>query len=177
MILWLIRLRVLRQSYFSKIKLVKLAKRLDTNLDLDGQISKGKAQLVTGIQVAFYSGATSYVAASNPNVELVNDVYTFLQNGTLILKIQSKEYVRQAPLGKFPPVERIAGNTFTYGQGGSDSSVKYAAPCGREFTIRDLLLESNQNFSVELRDLPALPSGIDGRLVVTLNGDSARNAQ
>lgn len=149
----------------------------DTNLDMDGQVGKGKAFKITGISVAFYPGANSNVPVANPNTELNMDVYTFAQNGSLTLKIGDKEFLKQGPLGKFPPVECLAVNASMYGDGASDSSVKYATTYGREFAIVPKLLESNQSFRVELRDLPALPSNIDGRLVVRLNGFLGRNSQ
>lgn len=156
----------------------------DTNMDLDGQLPKGKAFLVTGIQLAFYSGLDSDMAHDgdfplDPNV--TSDVRTFTENGHLIFRIQSKDYLRQAPLGKFPPVERLTVSSSLGGDNPAGdtklTSIEYAAPCGREFSINGVLLESNQNFSIELRDLPALPSAQDGKIVCTLNGFIARNAQ
>jgi hypothetical protein len=150
----------------------------DTNMDLDGQLPKGKAQLVTGIQVEFFSGADCYHNdAADADYNYLDDVRAFAENGALRFRIQSKDYVRQAPLGKFPPVNRLSGMVSGSGTSANNSSIQFARPIGREFAIRDLLLESNMNFSIELIGLPALPTGIDGRIVVSLNGYSARNAQ
>jgi hypothetical protein len=156
----------------------------DTNMDLDGQLPAGKMFLVTGIQLAFYSQDSSGKFVENDGSAInfiTRDVRTFAENGHLILRIQSKDYLRQAPLGKFPPVEKVDGfssvsmdnSTFV----NTHAFVEHVAPAGREFSINGLLLESNQNFSIELRDLPALPSGVDGKIVCTLNGFIARNAQ
>jgi len=149
----------------------------DTNMELDGQLSKGKVFLITGIQIAFYPGNGSNSLGTGMGQTLVRDVEAFSKGGALILRIQSKEYLRQAPLGKFPPCERISGDATVYGQNVVPSTTQYAVTSGREFAVRQMLLESNQNFTVELVSLPALPSGLNGRLVVTLNGYTARNAQ
>lgn len=148
-----------------------------TNMDLDGQLPSGQAFLITGIQVAFVFGGNLEADDVSDDINFINDLRTFAENGSLTLRIQSKDYLRQAPLGKFPPVERLA-----VGVSGADGAVgftlsTYCTTAGREFSVRDLLLESNQNFSVELRDLPALPSTIDAELIVTLNGFLGRNAQ
>lgn len=149
----------------------------DTNMDLDGQLSSGTAFLVTGIQLAFYSGAESMPIPSSLSALVVQDTYQFANSGSLTFRIQSKDYCRQAPLGKFPPVERLAVDFAMHGDPAAFESIKYAAPSGREFSVRGLLLESSQNFSIELRDIAPMASGIDGRVVCTLNGFLGRNAQ
>lgn len=143
----------------------------DTNMELAGQIPKGQNFLITGVQVEILPGVSPTDATIR---EFLNDVYAVSKGGVLVLRIGSKEYIRQGNLMKFPPVNRIDGIAAT---GLAAESTNYAAPAGREFTVVDLLLTSNQNFSVELRDLPALPSGVAGRVGITLNGYLMRNAQ
>ncbi len=161
----------------------KNGKQLDeTNMDLDGQLPSGKSFLLVGIQLAFYAGDLS---ASANNELIVNhvtaDTRTFAENGHLIFRIGSKDYMRQAPLGKFPPCERLSGYTsLSMGLDATPNKktyAEYATPSGREFSVNGLLLEPNQNFSLELRDLPPLLSGVDGKIVATLNGFIGRNAQ
>lgn len=155
-----------------------------TNMDLDGQLPKGKALKVVSIQLAFYTGVQANTQITGANIEQeasLNDVRTFAENGSLKFRIGSKEFLRQAPLGKFPPAERLSG--FANGAISQDTPpnngnmTSYAAPSGRLFTLSGLLLESSQNFHIELNDLPALPSGVDGRIVCTLNGWLGRSAQ
>ncbi len=155
-----------------------------TNMDLDGQLPKGKALKVVSIQLAFYTGVQANTQITGNNIEQessINDVRTFSENGSLKFRIGSKEFLRQAPLGKFPAAERISG--FADGAISQDTPpnngnmTSYSAASGRLFTISGLLLESSQNFHIELNDLPPLPSGIDGRIVCTLNGWLGRNAQ
>lgn len=141
----------------------------DTNMELSGQIPKGQAFLVTGIQVELYPGV---VIASAAN-DFADDIYDFYKGGYLTFKIGSKEFASQGNLMKFPPVNRLGVSAAT----GNAESYLYSVATGREFEVKDLLLESNQNFNVELNELAAMPSGNDARIGVTLNGFLYRNAQ
>jgi len=143
----------------------------DTNMELSGQIPKGQAFLITGIQVELYPGE---LVGQATIAEFADDVYDFYKGGALKLKIGSKDYVTQGNLMKFAPVNRLGVS----GSSGTTAvNYLYACATGREFAIKDLLLESNQNFSVELLELAALPSTNDARVGVTLNGFLYRNAQ
>lgn len=143
----------------------------DTNMELAGQIPKGQTFQVTGVQVEFYSGAA---IDSATRTQFDDDVYQVYKGGSLILRIGSKEYVRQGNLMSFPPVTRLDGNSAT---GLAAQAISYISCAGREFTTEKMLLESNQNFGVTLSGLPVLPSGINGRIGVKLNGYLFRNAQ
>lgn len=147
----------------------------DTNMDLSGQIPKGQNFLITGIQVELYPGVP--IADAAAPTKFADDIFDFYKTGALVLRIGSKEYVRQGNLLKFAPVNRLDVNAALATGNAVDAQSQYASACGREYTVVDLLLTSNQNFSVELRDLPALPSGADARVGVTLNGYLMRNAQ
>jgi hypothetical protein len=140
-------------------------------MELNGQISKGQNFLITGIQVEIYPGQTIANAALTA---FSDDVYDVLNSGVLILRIGAKDFVRQGNLLKFPPVNRLVVDAST---GVAASSIQYASGAGREYAIADILLTSNQNFSVELRNLAALPSTVAGKVGVTLNGYLMRNAQ
>lgn len=141
----------------------------DTNIDLSGQLPKGQAFQITGVQVELLpSVSLSSSAAVNA---FTQDVYDFYNSGHLILKIGSKDYITQGNLMKFPPVNRLAIDSAS----GGDRDYGYGVAAGREFAIKDLLLESSQNFSVELNDLSAISAA--ARVGVTLNGFLFRNAQ
>ena len=144
-----------------------------TNMELNGQLPKGQAFVVTGVQVAFYPGQNSEDTARRA---IVDDVRTFAENGVLVFRIGSKDYITQAPLGKFPPVEGLeVSASVTDGTG--ILTTTYARPDGREFAILDLELASSNNFKVSLLELPPLPSTTDGKIVVSLNGYLYRNTQ
>jgi hypothetical protein len=143
----------------------------DTNMELAGQIPKGQNFQITGVQVEFYSGADLDAAARN---QYANDVMAVYKGGSLVLRIGSKEFIRQGNLMSFPPVSRLDGNSAT---GLAAQTISYFSAAGREFAVEKMLLTSNQNFGVTLEGLPALPSGLAGRIGVKLNGFLFRNAQ
>lgn len=147
----------------------------DTNMELAGQIPKGQTFQITGVQVELYPGVDVDAAARN---QFANDVYNFYKTGSLILRIGSKEFIRQGNLMSFPPVSRLAGDSsVTTTVAATTQSISYFSAAGREFTIEKLLLESSQNFGVTLNNLAAMPSGQNARIGVKLNGFLFRNAQ
>ena len=147
----------------------------DTNMELSGQIPKGQAFLITGIQFEMYPGEAIQQSSIS---EFAEDIYQVYKGGVLVLKIGSKEYATQGNLMKFPPINRLCMDSAVSDTNASAiSSYLYAVAGGKEYQVRRLLLESNQNFSVEVRELAALPSGNDARIGVSLNGFLYRNAQ
>lgn len=149
----------------------------DTNMELSGQIPKGQVFMITGIQVELYPGVSINTAAAS---SYADDIRAFYQAGALKLKIGSKDFVVQGNLMKFPPVNRLATESSVISDSAAAPliiSYQYAVAAGREFAVAGLTLESNQNFSVELLELAALPSGQPARIGVTLNGYLGRNAQ
>lgn len=143
----------------------------DTNLELAGQIPKGQNFLVTGIQVEMLPNVAVDSATAT---QFCQDVYNFYKTGALVFRIGAKDFVRQGNLMKFAPVNRLAGQVST---GLAAQQSNYMQAAGREFAVADLMLESNQNFSVELQNLPATASTLTYRLGVTLSGFLYRNAQ
>jgi len=143
----------------------------DTNMVSAGNLPKGQAFLVTGVQVECLPAAA---ISGTTTSKFADDVYTFYKNGVLVFTVGSKEYVRQGNLMKFAPRNYLS--VFGATTVATDRYV-YAAADGKEFQIVDLLLESSMNFNVELRSIPQLPSTADARVGVTLNGYLFRNAQ
>lgn len=147
----------------------------DTNMELGGQIPKGQSFKCTGVEVLLLPAGAVYGAAV-PSVS--NDVQEFYSGGALRVQIGSKDFVTQAPLLRFPPSVRQGGYAAINDTNASAiQTIDYSSACGREFSIVDLLLESSQNFNVTLLEVPALPSGQDAVVFVTLNGYLARNQQ
>lgn len=143
----------------------------DTNMVSAGQLPKGQAFMVTGVQVECLPAAA---ISGTTTSKFADDVYTFYKNGVLIFTVGSKEYIRQGNLMKFAPRNYLSADFAT--TVATDRYV-YASADGKEFQIVDLLLESSMNFNVELRSIPQLPSAADARVGVTLNGYLFRNAQ
>lgn len=143
----------------------------DTNMTLAGQLPKGQAFVVTSLQVEVLPGETIANAAVSA---FSDDVYDVLKGGALEFTVGSKLYVQQGNLMKFPPVNRLSGESAT---GELLSSIQYIQGAGRPFAVVPILLESSQNFDIKLIELAALPSTVAGRIGVTLNGYLFRNAQ
>lgn len=141
----------------------------DTNMTLNGNIPKGQMFEITGIEVEYYPDLD--ILQAGVDSEYQNDVMDFYRDGALILTIGSKQYVRQGNLMQFAPQHRLGGIAAI----GATSASMYASACGREFSIVPKILESSQNFSVELQSLSA--TSTTGRLGVRLNGYLWRNAQ
>lgn len=147
-----------------------------TNLDLGGQIPKGQLFVITGVQVEFYPGTDPEVATDDNT--FLNDVFDFYRSGALELKIGSKYYITQGNLMTFAPVNHLGGFAAVATTNVTvAANVQYACAAGREFAIRDLALESSQNFDCRITNRLDLPSTVDGTVGVKLNGFLARNAQ
>jgi hypothetical protein len=169
--------------------------KADTNMTNAGVLPTPQHFLIQAIQIAFYPGVdptTETTDTEDPPVlvetEFSNDVYAFAKSGYLELLIGSKNYLTDAPLGKFPPRDRldvsashaIQLNEATATDRAITISTDYASVCGEPYIMDPpLLLIPNQNFALTLRwpSAVALPSGEDGRVVVTLDGFLYREAQ
>ncbi len=162
---------VASQSFF-QVPVGQSSKTIaDTNMSLAGQLPKGQTFQITGIQVEILpTGNVDHGTGTN----FGDDCYAVYKAGALVLTIGSKDYVTQGNLMKFPPINRMAGVAST---GLVTQQIQYFTAAGREYSVADLLLESSQNFSVTILELPALPSAAAGVIGVTLNGFLFRNAQ
>jgi hypothetical protein len=167
----------------------------DTNVQIANQLPSGKAFMVESIEVYFWAGASAAantyvpaphnffnaVAAAAVMVEL-DDVDTFYQSGMLELNVLDKNYIRETPLGCFPPQvgvsysAALASNSATTAEVGG----QIAQGAGRPYTLDiPFTLLPAQNFSVNLLwpGLVAMPSGFNARVGVVLNGWFMRATQ
>jgi hypothetical protein len=145
----------------------------DTNMDLAGQIPKGQNFIVESICVEFFPAE----AITDPALTAyADDIKAVAESGALTLSVGSKDYVRQAPLGLFPQQFKQSGYAAT---GLAASAINYSQNCGTVYSIVPVRLTSNQNFLVTLTwgSVVALPSAVDGRIGVRLNGRLFRNSQ
>lgn len=161
---------------------------VDTNMTIGGMIPKGQMFNVTGVQVELLLNIALVALVTPPELDyaLSNIAYTVYRQGALVMTIGQKNFIEQAPLMKFAPVNRMevrdfgalsASTTETTTTIDNQLFGSYATAAGREFAVADLMLESSQNFDVSLLELPALPEGVTARIGVTLNGILYRNAQ
>jgi hypothetical protein len=160
--------------------------KADTNMSLAGQLPAGQQFLIQSLEVIFYPGTVfpGGVAGGPAIVDaFVNDVWKVRSGvASLELNVGSKNYLTEAPLMRFPPKTRLDGWT-----GQSDSAVaaattfmrtSYADACGRPYPIDPyLLLESTQNFNVQINWPTAIAITNAGRIGVVLDGLLIRNSQ
>jgi hypothetical protein len=163
----------------------------DTNMTLAGQLPTNQLFLIESIEVLFFptdpsAGVTENLPAAfgaQQAANIINDAYIFYRSGSLVLEIGSKDYLREAPLQKFPGKTRfhVEGALSDVSTAGADlqSRIAYGVSEGRPYIINPpLLLIENQNFKVELR----WPNGAQAitnpaRIFVVLDGVLFRRAQ
>lgn len=146
----------------------------DTNMDLAGQLPAPQEFLITSIEVAFIPvGLVSFQGAQAVDA-YVNDIKEFGEAGALRLSIGSKDYVIDAPLGKFPPSFRMAGFAaaadVTTAGGNLQHRTAYATWAGPIYDIAPLRLIPTQNFAVTITWASAVAVSQDARIGVYLNG-------
>lgn len=161
----------------------------DTNMEAAGSLPSPKLFKVESIEILFYPGVLPVtLAAALAESEFANDVYTVAKSGSLKFFIGSKSYLEEAPIGRFPPKCRLETDfsvalqrsQTTAADAEDQISMDYAAFAGRPYRIDpEIVLEPTQNFSIELNwpAAVALPSGVDGRIGVVLDGILIRNSQ
>lgn len=169
--------------------------RADTNMTLAGQLPTAQAFLIESIEVDFQPGNSAvastftllspitFAAVAAATVTSgIDDVGAFYNSGFLVLSIMSKDYLTEAPLGRFPPKAHreidlaIASNSATTSEvfAGLNKAV------GRPYYMEvPLPLKAGQNFGVTLNwpVAVALPSGKNGAARVIMDGFIYRQSQ
>lgn len=158
----------------------------DTNLELAGQLPNPKMHLVQSIEVLFYP---SVVPSRGPIADeasiFINDVYIVSKSGWLEFFIGSKSYLREAPIGRFPPKTKLEGfsaiaTSLTAGAA-TQSRDGYAAFSGRPYMVDPwILLKPTQNFNVTLNWPAAVAlnaADTAARIGIALDGVLYRNSQ
>ena len=169
--------------------------QFDTNMELAGTLPSGKSFLAESIEVLFLPGSVATANTYTPatigvfvSVAAVavfgasNDVNTFYQSGMLEFNILSKNYLRETPLGAFPPKAWIGvdGAVGTNSATTSVSGLQLAKATGRPYYLEPkITLQPAVNFEVLLKwpASVATPSGFNGRVGVLLDGCFMRASQ
>lgn len=170
----------------------------DTNLNNQGQLTKGNEFYAVRSETLFYPGVTNStstpfgllpgrgsIALANVGM-FVNDVYALSCAGLKTLTIGTDRiYIQDGPLAHFPPVTRLAIQSAIGVTNDSDSTatsvveeLQYAAFSGEPYSLVPIYIEDNQSFTLALTfpALTALPSGIAGRIGERLGGYRIRQA-
>ena len=157
--------------------------KADTNMQLAGQLPAGQQFLVQSIEVKLYPSALPSTGPIADAVEsLVNDMWNVGKSGWLEFNVGSKNYLTEAPLDRFPPKTRLDGwaaltSTLTAGAA-TQSKISYATFAGRPYPIDPyILLESTQNFAVQLNWPVAVAVAANARIGIILDGLLVRNSQ
>lgn len=167
----------------------------DTNMELGGQLPSGKSFLVESIEVLFLPGSVSTANTYTPATivsfaavaaatigNALNDINLIYQSGWLELNILSKNYLREAPLLKFPPKAQIEIDAAFASNSATTSEVIAALgkDTGRPYYVEPkILLQPAVNFEVKLQWPGAVApnSGFNGRVMVSLDGGFMRASQ
>lgn len=163
----------------------------DTNMNSAGQLTKGNAFYMTGLEAILFPGAATTFGPGETTTEantgrFVNDVYAIGKAGTIQLKVGSdRVYINDGPLNMFPPVTRlgVAAAIGTTAAAVTTTAVldqvDYAVWSGEPYAITPIYIEANQGFQVQVNFPVAVapPSAIAPRLGVRLRGYLIRNAQ
>ena len=174
---------------FFQVPIGQSAKTLaDTNMETAGSMPQPKVFLCDTIELLFFPSygvatAVSQGPVADAPANFWNDVYSFATHGWLDFFIGSKFYLRDGPLAKFPPRQRLGGaaaltSTMTAGAA-TATHIDYASVAGMAYDITPVALEPNQNFNITLNwpVAVALPSTVAARIVVSLGGQLIRNSQ
>jgi len=162
----------------------------DTNMQAAGQVQSPNVFVVTGIQLAFVSGAPVEVTgAAVAASDYIADVHAFYQGlsatpsliGSYLEFSSGSTYYVREPLWMFPPSARLAiGAALATTVAADQYVIGYAENSGIPYEIAPLALPSNQTFQVTLNwpgGVVALPSAKAGRVQCALNGWMYRPAQ
>ena len=160
----------------------------DTNLRLSSQLPVGYGFLVQAVEIDFEPGSVStantytpmapqsFTAVAAGTVQNgIQDVNALAVSGQLTFLVAAKAVIEDAPLGLFPPRNRldmfgaVASNSTTAGE----VMLGRAKFGGRPYTLRiPTFLNQQVNFGIAL-NFPvavATPSGFNGRIGVRLSG-------
>jgi len=172
--------------------------RFDTNMTVQGQLTKGNEFYMTGIESLFYPGVNNSTATpfailpGRGSVALagvgafVNDVWELGASGLVTFTVGTDRiYVQDGPLNMFPPVTRLALQAAVATTNDCDSAatsvveeIAYAVWSGEPYTLVPLYIESNQSFTATITwpALIPLPSTAIGRIGLRARGYLVRQA-
>jgi len=167
----------------------------DTNMVLGNQLPSGMAFMIESIEVFFLPGSSAaantyltatlktFAAAAAATVQnSINDVNVIYQSGLLELNVLQKNYLREAPLFRFPPKTGfdLSGAEATNSATVGEVAMGLAKAAGRAYYLEpEVTLQPAVNWEVVIRWPAAVvtPSGFNGRLGVVLDGYMMRAGQ
>lgn len=147
----------------------------DTNMEMPGQLPAGMNFLCVGMEIMFYpAGAIEHTAANN----IPDDQFNVMRSGWLELRLLQKTYLREAPLGVFPPQTGLVGYAASnVASAGDGTVISYARNAGPTYQITPVRIPASQNFSIILQWPTAVAISAAARIGVRLLGYTFRNSQ
>lgn len=139
-----------------------------TNVTTAGVFPSMQNFIATGIQYDFESNAASTVATKP------DDVLIVMNSGWSEFTVGSKCFNNDAPIGKYPPQNRL---DMTVGVLAAGTAAYYAQVRGAYYEITPTLIPSNQNFALTLQWPALAPITTAGTIRATLDGYLIRAAQ
>ena len=168
-----------QQYSFFQVQLGQSSKTYaDTNMEAGGSLPAGKSFLVEGIQVVMLPSIAVSAQGAQAVDTFLNDVKTLGQAGYLKFFIGSKDYLIDAPIGKFTQQFGLAGFAaaadVTTAGAALQHRAAYAAWRGQYYSITPIRLRANANFSVTLNFPTTTAISTDMRIGVILDGHMYR---
>lgn len=147
----------------------------DTNMEMPGQLPAGMNFLCVGVEIMLYpAGLIEHTAANN----IADDQNSVMRSGWLEFRLLQKTYLREAPLGVFPPQTGLYGYAATnVASAGDGTVISYARQAGPTYQITPIRIPASQNFSVNLSWPTAVAISAQARIGVRLLGYTFRNSQ
>ena len=160
----------------------------DTNMEAAGSLPSPKRFLIQSIEVFIIPDDDPGRVANDPTLpysqRTVNDTWIIGRAGYLKLFIGSKDYLTEAPIGRFPPKTHFALDAAladsTTAAATKLTSINIGRWSGRPYMLSpEILLQPTQNFNVTLNWPVAIPlsTSADARVGVILDGILYRNSQ
>lgn len=174
------------RTFFQSTKGSANSTEEDTNMKAAGALPARMSMLVTAIELAFYSGASTSLTGNAATVAAnqIADYDAVRSRGHVQFNIGSKAFLDEVALENFPTGVALAAESSRSDQttpaADLQSITGVANFVGRRYEIVPLELESVQNFDLTLKfenGAVALPSGVDGVLIARLCGYQYRSAQ
>lgn len=160
--------------------------RADTNMTAAGQLTKGQAFYMTGLELKVYPSIEPAEGnASRADIgNFLNDIYDLGKSGWANFRVQDRDYITDGPLDLFPPATRLAVNSalaldsaVTPTPTQSVMQIDYATWSGENYIITPIYLDSNQGFQLQLNWPTPVSLSAQARIFTRLRGYLIRNAQ
>lgn len=130
--------------------------KADTNLQLPGQLPAPQKFVIQSVEIVFFPSVnpseTAAAPAANTGSVFTNDTYAVMKSGFVVLTVGQKDYITEAPIGRFPPKAcRLDGwssqSDSTTAGAAQMNRLAYAVMAGRPYPISPWIkIDTSVNF-------------------------------